>query len=240
MPTHSNAIAIIPARGGSQRIPRKNLRPFLGQPILHYSISAALNAGCFDTVMVSTDDTEIAHSARQAGADVPFLRSASNADEHATLADAVGEVLAQYAAQGHTFEYFCCILATAPFLQAEALRQAFSQLQASDADSVFPVVRFDYPIQRALRMHANQQVQLIWPEHAQSRSNDLEPAYHDAGLFYWMRTDRFHSQKNLLAKHSLGIELPAWQVQDIDTEADWQMAELKYRLLYPNPAEVGS
>jgi pseudaminic acid cytidylyltransferase len=231
------SLAIIPARGGSKRIPRKNIRPFAGKPIIVYSIEAAIRSGCFQSVMASTDDPEIAEVAGNAGAEVPFFRSERTATDHATLADVVGEVLASYRELGEAFDYFCCILPTAPFLRPEWLRNGFERLSRSDADSVFPIVRFGYPILRALRIE-NGTVKMMWPEHLNTRSNDLEPAYHDCGLFYWMRTDRFLAQKRLLADRSIGIELPETETQDIDTEEDWRLAELKFQLLRLGPVSA--
>ncbi len=226
------ALAIIPARGGSKRIPRKNIRPFLGKPIIQYSIETARQSGCFDIVMVSTDDAEIAEVAMSCGAETPFQRSQANANDYAMLPDVILEVLSEYEQRGQTFDYFCCILATAPFVQAAWLSDAFAKLQQNDADCVMPLVRFGYPIQRALRMQ-NGQISMMWPEHLNSRSNDLEPGYHDSGLFYWMQTERFLAQKKIFAEKTIGIELPESQVQDIDSEEDWRIAEMKYQILYP-------
>ena len=233
------AVAIIPARGGSKRIPRKNIRLFSGKPIIAYSIEAALASGCFDEVMVSTDDAEIAEVAKQYGAQTPFFRSEKNADDMAMLADVVKEVLLDYEKSGQRFEIFCCILPTAPFVTSARLKQGYQLLSSSsNADAVVPVVRFGYPIQRALKISQNE-LSMFWPENYSARSQDLEPAYHDSGQFYWMRSDRFMAQGRLFAKHTLPLELPESEVQDIDTEEDWKIAEFKCHLLNPNfPKEL--
>ncbi len=228
-------LAIIPARGGSKRIPRKNVKPFLGKPMLAYSVETALESGLFDEVMVSTDDPEIAETAERYGAKVPFVRSAATADDHAALSDVIAEVLDEYEKRGERFDAFCCLLATAPLLRGERLEEAWRLMTRWDYDSVFPVVRFGYPVQRCLRIAAGEEeegrVSMVWPEYARSRSQDLEPRYHDSGQFYWMRTDRFRRQGTLFAARSGAIVLPETEVQDIDTPEDWAMAELKYRLL---------
>lgn len=223
------SIAIITARGGSKRIPRKNVRDFLGIPIIAYSIAAALEAGCFDEVMVSTDDEEIAELARHRGAEVPFFRSAETSTDFATTADVLLEVLDQYRFRGREFEYACCIYPTAPFVTAEKLSRGYDVLTASLADSAVPVVRFGYPIQRALKIEKGC-LRMIWPEHLSTRSQDLMPSYHDCGQFYWIRTRNFLQQKRLFAEHTVPIEVPESEVQDIDTEEDWILAEMKYRL----------
>jgi N-acylneuraminate cytidylyltransferase len=224
-------VAIITARGGSKRIPRKNVKPFLGVPIIRYSICAAAEAGCFDEVMVSTDDAEIADVARAAGAAVPFFRSARASDDHATTADALVEVLAEYAARGRQFDLGCCLYPTAPFVTGEALR-AGARLLAEDPDlqTVVPVVRFGYPIQRSFRIE-NNRLQLMWPEHVSTRSQDLPPAYHDVGQFYWFRVAEFLRTRRLFAERTAPIVLPEWAAQDIDTEDDWVLAETKYEVL---------
>jgi N-acylneuraminate cytidylyltransferase len=228
-------IAIIPARGGSKRLPHKNIRPFLGEPVIARSIRTALDSGLFDAVMVSTDDPEIARVALDRGADVPFPRSAATADDHATLAQVIREVLENYDARGVRFDTFCCILATAPLLRGERLREGLRLLEAGDFDSVVPVVRFSYPIQRSLQMDGSGRVGLVYPEFADTRSQDLPARYHDSGQFYWMRTRAFREQGTLFAARTGAVVLPETEVQDIDTEEDWALAELKYSRLC-NPA----
>jgi N-acylneuraminate cytidylyltransferase len=225
-------IAIIPARGGSKRIPRKNIRPFLGKPIIAYSIEAALNSGLFDEVMVSTDDEEIASIAKAYGAEVPFLRTIENADDHATLADVLIEVLSQYEILGKNFSEFACILPTAPFIIAERLKEGFVLLNQKNYSTIFPVLRFSYPIQRALELNSKTgNVQLIWPENLDKRSQDLPPAFHDSGQFYCGRVCAMQREKVLFTENSGIIELCEMEVQDIDTENDWKLAELKYKIL---------
>lgn len=224
------SLAIIPARGGSKRIPRKNVRPFAGKPMLQHSVEAALACGCFAEVMVSTDDDEIAAVARAAGASVPFVRSASTADDHAPLATVVEEVLRRYAVDGRGFDEVCVLLATAPLVTPQRLREGQAKLRATGADSVVPVVAFSFPIQRALRV-TDDRCGFMWPEHALTRSQDLEPAYHDAGQFYWLRVSSFLAQKRIFAAHTAALPLSPLEVQDIDTEDDWALAELKHERL---------
>lgn len=230
--TAPKRLALIPARGGSQRIPRKNIRRFCGQPIIKYSIDAAKASGLFDVIMVSTDDHEIAEVARQFGAEVPFMRSAKNADHEATTLDVIQEVLASYRARGVDFESCCCIYPTAPLIQPESLRASFEQLERDQLDSVFPVVAFDYPIQRATRINAAGCLELIDAGHRFSRSQDLEPAYHDAGQFYTFRTDALLKTGDIWTEKTGAVVLNPMQVQDIDTEDDWAVAELKFERIH--------
>lgn len=225
------SIAIITARGGSKRIPGKNIKPFLGKPIIVYSIEAARNSGVFDEVMVSTDSEEIAEVARQYGAAVPFMRSEQNADDHATTADVIAEVIRQYEEQGIHYEVFCCIYPTAPFITKEILRDAWQQLSANDAaDAAVPVVRFSFPPQRGFVVQ-NGELAYKWPEYRSSRSQDLEPFYHDAGQFYVVRTDAFYREHTVVPAHTIPIVLPETRVQDIDNIEDWEIAEIKYQRL---------
>lgn len=229
-----SALAVITARGGSKRIPRKNVRPFLGKPILAYSIQSAQESKLFDEIMVSTDDAEIADLAMSFGASVPFLRSADSSGDHATTAEALLEVLTAYSDQGRTFEYCCCLYPTAPFVTAETLKRAFQQFQSSSADSLIPVTRFGYPIWRALRLDPVEETiraSFVWPESALKRSQDLPPAYHDCGQFYLLRTARFVQTRSIFTANTICLEVPELHVQDIDTESDWALAELKYQLM---------
>jgi pseudaminic acid cytidylyltransferase len=180
--------------------------------------------------MVSTDDDEIAAIAREHGAEVPFRRSAETSDDYATTAEVLQEVLGEYCKRERSFEHACCIYPTAPFVTPERLRAAFAKLTASDADGVTPVTRFSFPIWRAFRVD-DERLAYVWPEHASRRSQDLPPAYHDAGQFYFLRTASFLSTGQLVGTNTLGLETDELQVQDIDTEQDWQLAELKYRLM---------
>lgn len=225
-----NCVAIITARGGSKRIPRKNIKEFLGQPIIKYSIDAALQSGCFDEIMVSTDDVEISEYAKQCGASVPFIRSEKNADDHSTTADVLLEVINAYKNIGKEFKYACCIYPTAPFVTAEKLKNAFHKLTENDCKSVVPIVRFGFPILRSFRIE-NELVKMNWPEYLNTRSQDLVTAYHDAGQFYFLRTDSLLTDKKLFTNNTIGIEMPESEVQDIDNEEDWKVAEIKYTFL---------
>lgn len=221
-------LCIIPARGGSKRIPRKNVKPFLGKPMLAYSIEAALATGLFDEVMVSTDDDEIAEVARQYGAKVPFMRSAETANDFATTADVLNEVLRNYKDQGIEFDNFCCIYATAPMTQSESIKSAYNRLMSSDFTVVYPVVAFSYPIWRCLDLAEDGTMKRHWPEYENSRSQDLPKEYHDTGTFYWYKTQEWLACKVKVG----GIEVDETTIQDIDTETDWKLAEMKYKLLF--------
>jgi pseudaminic acid cytidylyltransferase len=224
-----SSIAIIPARGGSKRIPEKNKKLFLGKPIITYSIEAAIQSSLFDEVMVSTDDPEIAEIARQKGASVPFLRSPETSNDHATLADVLREVLASYDRLNKTFDTVCCILPTAPFVSSEMLKQAYMKLQNKKIDVVFPVVAFSFPIQRALKIEDGF-VAMVTPKHMNSRSQDLEERYHDAGQFYLLKTSAFLKEQKIYLEQAGSIIANPLKVQDIDTETDWKLAEMKYKL----------
>ena len=228
MQTYKN-IAIIPARGGSKRIPHKNIKPFLGKPIIAYSIEAAQKSGLFSELMVSTDDNEIAGMAKKYGATVPFFRSPQTANDFATIGEVIEEVLLNYQKQGKMFENVCCLLATAPFINTKRLMEAYDLMLEKKYDSVFPIVRFSYPIQRALRL-SDGNVSMFQPENFAKRSQDLEPAYHDSGQFYWMKVEEFMKQKRFFSKNSGAIILPETEVQDIDSEEDWKLAEWKYKM----------
>ena len=218
-------LCIITARGGSKRIPRKNIKEFLGKPILAYSIEAAISSGIFDEVMVSTDDREIAEVARQFQASVPFLRSEATANDYATTADVLNEVLDEYERRGKTFEFFSCIYPTAPFVTAEKLKAAFTKLRESDADALTPVIQFSYPPQRAFVIKDGGLV-YQYPEYKKARSQDLEPIYHDCGQFYFYRTASFRAGAN---GKVLPLIMPEEETQDIDNFSDWELAELKYK-----------
>lgn len=223
-------LAMITARGGSKRIPRKNIKAFCGKPILCYSIEAALGSGVFQEVMVSTDDEEIAEVARRAGAKVPFLRSKEAANDYASTDDVIMEVLKTYEKQGDCFDAFCCIYPTAPFVTAKRLKEAMDLLK--DAESVMPVVPFSYPPQRGLIMNKDGFLARQYPEYATARSQDLPTIYHDCGQFYACRTDAFMREKTTDVAQLLPLVLSEMEVQDIDTLADWEMAELKYKKLF--------
>ena len=222
------SIAIITARGGSKRIPRKNIKEFCGKPILAYSIEAAKDSGLFDRVMVSTEDKEIAETAKRYGAEVPFFRSESTSGDFATTNDVLLEVLAEYEKRGERFELACCIYPTAPFVTAEKLRSAVEKLLADDADTLIPVVQFSYPPQRAMVVREERLV-FEYPQFLDSRSQDLEPHYHDVGQFYVFRTEAFLRNKRLMVGNILPFTVSEMEVQDIDNESDWEIAEIKYR-----------
>ncbi|MGN0377029.1 MAG: pseudaminic acid cytidylyltransferase [Suilimivivens sp.] len=223
-------LAIITARGGSKRIPRKNIKEFCGKPILCYSIEAALQSEAFDEVMVSTDDTEIAGIALKAGASVPFFRSAEMSGDYASTDDVIMEVLKEYEKNGLTFDAFCCIYPTAPFLTGKRLKAAMDLLES--ADSVMPVVPFSYPPQRGLIVNEQGFVERQFPEYATARSQDLQKIYHDCGQFYACRTAPFMEAGTTDVERLVPLVLSEMEVQDIDTIEDWEIAEIKYRRLF--------
>lgn len=226
-------LAIITARGGSKRIPRKNIKEFNGKPIIAYSIEAALSSGAFDEVMVSTDDEEIAEISRKYGAKVPFLRSEKTSNDFATTADVMEEVINEYKNRGEDYEFTACIYPTAPFVTGEKLKNAVDILKKSDSDALIPVVRFSYPPQRAMEITDGKLV-FRQPEYLSKRSQDLTPHYHDAGQFYVVRTESFLKNHAIMVGDILPLELSELEVQDIDNEVDWKLAELKYQLMHDN------
>lgn len=222
-------LAIITARGGSKRIPKKNIKEFCGKPIIAYSIESALQSKIFDEVMVSTDSEEIADIARKYGARVPFMRSTQNSGDYAVTADVLREVVSEYHKQGQEFDYVACIYPTAPFVTAEKLQDAYNKLIENHAESINPVVPFSFPPQRC-QVIENGLLKYKWPENYPKRSQDLEQYYHDVGQFYIYKIDA------LINKQRVDwIEIPyvlsELEVQDIDNEIDWAMAEMKYNLL---------
>ena len=223
-------ICIIPARGGSKRIPRKNIKEFLGKPIIAYSIQAALDSGLFDEVMVSTDDLEIAEIAKNFGAKVPFMRSVNNSDDFATTFDVIEEVIKSYESQGNKFENICCIYSCAPFVTKHKLNEAYSKLKTDNFDTVFPVIQYSFPIQRAIRL-INGKIEMFDEKHKNTRTQDLPESFHDSGQFYWMNTKAILNKKCLITDNTGIIIISELESQDIDTELDWKLAELKYRLI---------
>jgi pseudaminic acid cytidylyltransferase len=218
-------LAIIPARGGSKRIPRKNIRDFLGKPIIAYSIETAIQSGLFDEVMVSTDSEEIRDVAKSYGAKVPFLRSENSSSDHAVLGDVVDEVLEYYMSR-QKFNYICCLLPTVPLISTKNLKKGLDILISDKSiDSVKPVVAFSYPVQRALKM-TNGDLEWVYPEYFTTRTQDLPPVYHDAGQFWWMKYENGFN-----GKRKVGFEISEIEVQDIDNIDDWKIAELKYKFL---------
>lgn len=225
-----NNLCIIPARGGSKRIPKKNIKVFLGKPIIAYSIEAALKSQLFDEVMVSTDDIEIAEIAKKYGAKVPFMRSKKNSDDFATTYDVIEEVLLKYKEIGVEFINSCCIYSCAPFVTSTKIKESYNVLIKCNYDTVFPVMQFSFPIQRALKIK-NEKIQMFNPEHLTTRSQDLEKSYHDAGQFYWLNNKEIKKHKKLLTANSGAIIISELDGQDIDNETDWKLAELKYKLI---------
>ncbi len=224
-------IAIIPARGGSKRIPRKNIKLFHGKPMIAYSIEAAKQSGCFDKIIVSTDDQEIANVALQYGAEVPFLRPADIADDFATTLDVMQHAITWCKEQQWAVDKVCCIYATAPFILPEYIQQGLKEISAEDVEYAFSATTFPFPIQRAISLSKDGTVSMFSPEHANTRSQDLEEAYHDAGQFYWGKASAFLSGKAFFAEHSKAVILPRKRVQDIDTFEDWDLAESLFSVL---------
>jgi pseudaminic acid cytidylyltransferase len=223
-------IAIIPARGGSKRIPRKNAKFFHGKPIIAYSIEAAINSGLYDEVMVSTDDSEIAEIAIKYGAKVPFLRSQKNSNDFATTADVLLEVLDFYKNNNQTFEIGTCIYACAPFVKPDLLNQSFELLKKQNCDCVFPSLAYSHPIQRAIKIDSIGKIEEFDTRNQNSRTQDLDKAFHDAGMFYTFNIDKLLQTKSLRTKNTFSIEIDELQAHDIDSENDWILAEMKYKL----------
>ena len=231
-------VAIITARGGSKRIPRKNIREFCGKPIIAYSIDAALRSDLFDEVMVSTDDKEIAEISLTYGAKVPFYRSTATSNDYATTMDVLKEVIGVYEERNRFFDYMCCIYPTAPFVTPEKLKNGYDQLIDSGLDMMIPVVKFECPPQWGLTIGQDGFLKFCTPEYVNVRSQDLEPLYHDAGQFQWYNVEECcHANKDKLDITT--IILPENEVQDIDNESDWEMAELKYRMFNKENHRVG-
>jgi pseudaminic acid cytidylyltransferase len=225
----NKCLAIITARGGSKRIPRKNIKSFLGKPIIQYSIEAAKASKLFDEIMVSTEDMEIASMAEKLGANVPFLRTLETANDYATTAEVLSEVLEKYREMGKIYENACCIYPTAPFITPEKLQNAYQLLIDNNADSVIPVTNFSFPIWRSFKSDEGK-LSFNWPENALKRSQDLPLAYHDSGQFYFFNTETFSKTKSLITDNTFSLIIPESEVQDIDNEEDWKLAEMKYML----------
>lgn len=222
------SLCLIPARGGSKRIPRKNIRDFAGRPMIGWSIAAALATGCFERVIVSTDDAEIADVARGLGADVPFTRPAALSNDHATTLEVVQHAMGWLTARGEGPAALCCLYATAPFVQTEDLRTGRALL--AEADFAVPVTTFAFPIQRAVRI-VGERLEMLDPTQRNTRSQDLELAWHDCGQFYWGRAEAWAEGRPIFGGGTAPIRLPRWRVQDIDTEEDWQRAEAMFHVL---------
>ncbi len=223
-------LALIPARGGSKRIPKKNIRLFNGKPIIAYSIECAINSGLFDEVMVSTDSEEIADIAKQYGAKIPFFRTEVNASDFATTYDVIQEVSDCYTQKGIDFDHLCCIYATSPLVQEKDLKEGLEKLIKESFDTVFSAVAFSYPVWRGFEMLENYKTQMVWPEFESTRSQDLKKVYHDAGQWYWLNMKK--KPNRIFTDNSGSIILDEMNVQDIDTITDWKLAELKYQLIH--------
>lgn len=226
-------IAIIPARGGSKRIPRKNIKFFCGKPIMAYSIMAAQKTNLFDRIIVSTDDDEIADTAIEWGAEVPFVRPQNLADDHATTIDVINHAIDWINKNDAVYDYACCIYATAPFVRISDLIKGYDLLRNSDFYFSFPITTFPSSIFRALKLTPNNSLKMLWPEHLNERTQDLPEAYHDVGQFYWGKTEAFLKNSSLFIEHSIPVIIPRHLAQDIDTPEDWKQAELLYRILHP-------
>ena len=226
-----NTIAIITARGGSKRIPRKNIKEFMRKPMLAYAVEAALGSNIFDEVMVSTDDIEIAEVAKKYGAKVPFMRSEKTANDMAMTYDVLEEVIDEYQKIGRNFDNLACIYPCVPFLKSETLQNAYQIFINSNCDTLVPVVKFSFPIQRAFRIDENNFLQYREPENMLKRSQDLEPMFHDVGMFYFCKINEMKRNKKLIGNKAAYIEMDEMQIQDIDNVSDWKMAEMKYRIM---------
>jgi pseudaminic acid cytidylyltransferase len=224
-------LAVIPARGGSKRIPRKNIKEFCGKPMIAWSIEAAIQSGCFDEVIVSTDDQEIADVARQFGASVPFMRPAQLSDDYTGTIPVIRHAIEWMRAQGRDVQQVCCIYATAPFVRAEDLCTGLQLLTEQESDYAFSVTSYAFPIQRAIRLTPAKRVEMFNPEHFNTRSQDLEETYHDAGQFYWGQADAWVEGRPIFAESSAPVVLPRHRVQDIDTLEDWERAEWMFKAL---------
>lgn len=225
-----SSVCIITARGGSKRIPRKNVREFCGKPMLAYSVETAVASGIFDVVMVSTDDDEIADVARKYGAEVPFMRSEATSNDYATTADVLREVLSDYGKCGDEFDTMCCLYPTAPFVQVSELKEASAMIEAG-ASSVIPVTSFDFPPLRGFRVGEDGSLEYAFPEFAQTRSQDLPEMVHDCGRFYFAKVASFHETGGFITNKTRFLRIPSRLVQDIDTPEDWELAEQKYRAM---------
>jgi pseudaminic acid cytidylyltransferase len=224
-------ICVIPARGGSKRIPRKNIKIFCGKPIIAYSIDAAIKSGCFDKVIVSTDDDEISEVAKDYGAEVPFIRPAEISNDFAGTNPVISHAFNCMESQGNVINHICCLYATAPFIESSSISNAYKKFKEANADFCYSVTSFPFPIQRAIKIRKNGNVELFQPEHYHSRSQDLDEAYHDAGQFYWGTKQAFNSENSILSEVVIPYILPRHLVQDIDSYEDWTRAEIMYEVI---------
>jgi pseudaminic acid cytidylyltransferase len=224
-------LCVIPARGGSKRIPHKNIKSFCGQAMIGYSIKAALDSQCFDQVIVSTDDTEIAEVAKSFGAIVPFVRPDELSNDYTGTVPVIKHAIEWLDDQGQSPSEVCCLYATAPFVRAGTIKKAYEQMQRTQTEYCFTVTSFAFPIQRAIKVTVENRIEMLYPKHLETRSQDLEESYHDAGQFYWGKAQAFKKKKPLFSKSATPYILPRHLVQDIDTLEDWKRAELMYQVL---------
>jgi N-acylneuraminate cytidylyltransferase len=225
-------IAVIPARGGSKRIPRKNIKPFCGQPMIAWTIQAAQESGCFDRIIVSTDDEEIAAVSQSFGAEIPFIRPANLSNDYTGTVPVMSHAVQWHLDNGVEPSEVCCVYATAPFVQGVDLERGLSVLQETESEYAFSVTSYSFPIQRAIRITQESRIEMFYPEHLNTRSQDLEEAWHDAGQFYWGRSQAWLSGKPLFSRDSSPVILPRYRVQDIDTEEDWEHAEWLFKAMH--------
>jgi pseudaminic acid cytidylyltransferase len=231
-------ICVIPARGGSKRIPRKNIKKFNGKPIIAYSIEAALGSSSIDQVIVSTDDEEISKVAKEYGAQVPFVRPEELSNDHAVTNPVIAHAIKWMEDRGSCINSVCCLYATAPFVQANIITDAYEQFREAEADFCFSVTSFPFPIQRAIKIIQNNKIDMFYPEHLNTRSQDLEEAYHDAGQFYWGTKQSFDSDASILSETVVPYILPRHLVQDIDTVEDWIRAEMMYKVFQQTNKQI--
>lgn len=229
-----SVVAIIPARGGSKRIPRKNIKPFLGKPIIAYSIETAKNSELFDRIVLSTDSEEIAEVAAKYGAEVPFKRPVELADDHTGTSEVIAHAVNWMREQSWKINAVCCIYATAPFIQPGDLVQGYNTLKSEDWDFVFVATEYVSPIQRSFRIQQDGSVRMFFPEQFESRSQDLPKAYHDAGQFYWGKPEAWVENRIVFSEKSTALIIPHYRVQDIDTEEDWRRAEIIFKMMQKN------
>jgi len=218
-------LAVIPARGGSKRIPRKNIKEFCGKPMIAWSIEAVLKSGLFDRVIVSTDDPEIAAVAVSLGVEIPFVRPAELSDDHTGTSEVIAHAIKWIRQQGFDPDHVCCIYATAPFISSDDLYRGFKLMRENSADFAFSITSYPFPIQRAIRLRGGRKIEMFYPEYYETRSQDLEEAYHDAGQFYWGKASAWCTDTNIYGSNSVPVIIPRTRVQDIDTEEDWEKAE---------------
>ncbi len=222
-------LAVIPARGGSKRIPRKNIKPFCGKPMIAWSIEAAIESGCFDRIIVSTDDKEVADVARKHGAEVPFMRPAELSDDYTGTIPVICHAIEWQKQHGSSPTAVCCIYATAPFLRVEELLRGLEYLEKTGADYAFSVTKYEFPIQRAIRIASSRRVEMLYPENFNTRSQDIEETYHDAAQFYWGLSQAWLAGRTIFSEVAVPVVLPNHRVQDIDTPEDWECAERMFK-----------